>query len=123
MNEATLLRALSHPDRLKVMRLLAQGELQVHELVAALGREQSAVSHQLKVLREAGLVESNYGGGGVVYRTAHPRLNQFVDEIAEVASTVEGVCRCVECGGTLVRPYPSREELAQQAPRGKPPVR
>jgi len=114
-----MLRALAHPDRLKVMRLLSRGDVPVHAFVASLRREQSAVSHHLRVLREAGLVESHYRGGGVVYRAAHPRLLGLVDEIGDVARAVEGVCRCVECGGTLVRPYPREQDPPTRSPRGK----
>ncbi|HKZ60123.1 MAG TPA: metalloregulator ArsR/SmtB family transcription factor [Candidatus Thermoplasmatota archaeon] len=110
MNEHTLLKALGDPTRLDVLRLLARRERTVAALLERLKMEQSALSHHLKVLREAGLVTSRYEEAHVVYALAHPRLGAFLKEVTETAEAVDGVCRCVECGGTLLRPYPRAGE-------------
>jgi DNA-binding transcriptional ArsR family regulator len=115
-NELTLLKALGDPARLAALRFLRLHERTVSEVVAHLAMEQSAVSHHLKVLREAGLVESRYEGAHVVYRLAHPRLAKLLADVAATAKALDGVCRCAECGGTLLRPYPKG---AFPAPRGK----
>ena len=59
---AAKLRVLSDPTRLAVMRMLGRAPRVVGELVAALGIEQSLLSHHLRVLREAGLVRSESEG-------------------------------------------------------------
>ncbi len=115
-NELNLLKALGDPSRLEALRFMARHRRTVGEIVAHLAMEQSAVSHHLKVLREAGLVESRYEGAHVVYRLAHPRLAKLLDDVAATAKALDGACRCVECGGTLLRPYPKG---AFPAPRGK----
>ena len=68
---STRLKALADPTRLAVMRrLLEGGPGQVGELNQALELDQSLLSHHLKVLREAGLVESEREGKAVRYRLA-----------------------------------------------------
>lgn len=52
------LRAAAEPLRWRILTLLAGEELCVCHLVEMLGAPQSLVSHHLRVLREAGLVES-----------------------------------------------------------------
>jgi DNA-binding transcriptional ArsR family regulator len=52
------LRALGDPTRQRIVELLAEREREVGELVAEFAISQPAVSRHLRVLREAGLVES-----------------------------------------------------------------
>jgi ArsR family transcriptional regulator, arsenate/arsenite/antimonite-responsive transcriptional repressor len=54
-----IFKALSDPTRLRILMLLLQRKLCVCELVFILKMEQSRISHQLRVLREAGLVETS----------------------------------------------------------------
>ncbi|MFH1689924.1 MAG: metalloregulator ArsR/SmtB family transcription factor [Candidatus Eisenbacteria bacterium] len=65
---ADLLRALSHPVRLKMIELLGGGELCVKSLEEILGISQSSVSQHLTRLRYAGLIESERRGHLVCYR-------------------------------------------------------
>jgi len=54
-------KALSDPTRLRILLLLLQRELCVCELAFILEMEQSRISHQLRVLRNADLVEDIRG--------------------------------------------------------------
>jgi len=54
--------ALSLPSRVQILGCLRDGPCTVGELVEALGMEQSAVSHQLRVLREHELVKAERDG-------------------------------------------------------------
>ena len=54
--------ALSLPSRVQILGCLRAGPCTVSELVDALGMEQSAVSHQLRVLREHELVRAERDG-------------------------------------------------------------
>lgn len=57
-DEITLFKAMSHPDRLQVLRILAaEGEMRVTDLNHRTELRQSAFSQHLKVLRDAGLVD------------------------------------------------------------------
>jgi DNA-binding transcriptional ArsR family regulator len=59
--------ALSAPSRVQIVACLLDGPLAVGEITALLGMEQSAVSHQLRVLREAGLVTAERHGKRRLY--------------------------------------------------------
>jgi DNA-binding transcriptional ArsR family regulator len=65
---ADLLRALSHPVRLRMVELLGEGELCVKSLEETLGISQSSASQHLTRLRYAGLIESERKGHLVCYR-------------------------------------------------------
>lgn len=69
--------ALGDPARLQILSLLAgspAGEVCVCEFVGPLGKSQPTVSHHLKVLAEAGLVEGDRRGKWVWYRLVPERL-------------------------------------------------
>jgi len=63
-----IFKTLSDPTRLRILALLLRQELCVCELTAALEMEQSRISHQLRVLRNAGLVEDTRDGKWIIYR-------------------------------------------------------
>ena len=66
---AARFKALGDPTRVAIVnRLAGAGEVCVCELVAATDLSQPTVSHHLRVLREAGLVESTRRGTWAYYR-------------------------------------------------------
>jgi ArsR family transcriptional regulator len=66
---AARFKALSDPTRVAIVnRLAAADEVCVCDFVASLDLAQPTVSHHLKVLREAGLVESSRRGTWSYYR-------------------------------------------------------
>src|SRR5580765_5958828 len=65
------LRAAAEPTRLRILALLAAGELTVSEIVHVLGQSQPRVSRHLKLLADAGLIERLPEGQWVFYRLAH----------------------------------------------------
>jgi DNA-binding transcriptional ArsR family regulator len=50
------LKCISEPTRLQIVKLLANGEKCVNDIVDALGREQPLISHHLKALKICGIV-------------------------------------------------------------------
>ncbi len=65
---AALAKALAHPIRVQIVRILAQTEGCVcGDLVDALPLAQSTVSQHLKVLKEAGLIRGTIDGPRVSY--------------------------------------------------------
>jgi ArsR family transcriptional regulator len=64
---AETFRALSDPTRVRMVSLLANAELCVCDLAAALGMSQSAVSHQLRTLRDLRLVRWRRDGRQIFY--------------------------------------------------------
>jgi len=60
-------RALSDPTRLRIFLLLMERDLCVCELMFVLDMSQSRVSHQLRLLRDADLVEDRRDGRWIIY--------------------------------------------------------
>jgi len=61
-------KALSEPTRLRIMLLLMRRDLCVCELMFILKMEQSRLSHQLRILRDASLVVDVREGRWIIYR-------------------------------------------------------
>jgi SAM-dependent methyltransferase len=66
----TGLRAAAEPTRLRLLHLLAQGELTVTEITQILGQSQPRVSRHLKLMCDAGLLDRFPEGAWVFYRLA-----------------------------------------------------
>ncbi|MBI5667255.1 MAG: winged helix-turn-helix transcriptional regulator [Chloroflexi bacterium] len=64
---ARFFQVLADPTRVRLLAALADQECCVSDLTGALGMDQSAVSHQLKYLREMGLVRWKKHGRHVFY--------------------------------------------------------
>ena len=64
---ADLFSALSDPTRLRIISVLLEGELNVGDLASQLNMTESAVSHQLRGLRQLHLVRSRKDGRQVYY--------------------------------------------------------
>lgn len=60
-------KVISEPSRLKILLVLAGGELCVDHITEAVGGNQSAVSHQLKILRDNKIIKSRRSGKNVLY--------------------------------------------------------
>ena len=64
---AAVFKALADPTRVRIVSVLAQTELCVCDLAATLGMTQSAVSHQLRLMRDMRVVKSRKDGRMVYY--------------------------------------------------------
>lgn len=67
----TGLRAAAEPTRLRLLALLAQGDLTVSELTHIMGQSQPRISRHLKLLCEAGLLDRFPEGAWVFYRVSN----------------------------------------------------
>jgi SAM-dependent methyltransferase len=65
------LRAAGEETRLRLIALLAEGELTVGEIAEALGQSQPRVSRHLRLLADGGLIERLPEGAWVLYRLVH----------------------------------------------------
>jgi DNA-binding transcriptional ArsR family regulator len=63
---AKILKALADESRLKIVRLLLNGEQSVSEVVRLLGMAQPQVSHHLSILRSSGLVDTRREGKKII---------------------------------------------------------
>jgi ArsR family transcriptional regulator len=77
---AEAFKALADPVRLQLLNLIATadgGEACACDLVEPVGKSQPTVSHHLKVLREAGLVEGEKRGTWIWYSVVPSRLEDL----------------------------------------------
>jgi DNA-binding transcriptional ArsR family regulator len=65
---AELFRAFSDTSRVRILSVLAQGEMNVSALAEAIGISESAVSHHMRGLRQMRLVQARREGKEVHYR-------------------------------------------------------
>lgn len=79
-----LLKAVGEPTRMRILCVLLPGkELSVGEIQHALDMSQSAVSHQLRVLRDANLVKHRRSGKMVYYSLADDHVRKLLRETIE----------------------------------------
>jgi ArsR family transcriptional regulator, lead/cadmium/zinc/bismuth-responsive transcriptional repressor len=74
---------LADPNRLRLLSALASQELCVCDLAAATKMSESAVSHQLRVLRTARLVKYRREGRNIFYSLADHHVVNLYREVAE----------------------------------------
>lgn len=87
---AESVQALATPSRLRILARLNAGPASVSELADAVGMEDSAVSHQLRLLRHLGLVVGARNGRQVVYELYDDHVAEM---LGQVVSHVEHVQR------------------------------
>jgi len=71
--------ALSNPSRVQILGCLLDGPRAVGEIVDAVAMEQSAVSHQLRVLRDHALVRVSREGRQRVYAIHDEEVAELLD--------------------------------------------
>ncbi len=67
---SAIFKALSEPSRVKILIALSYGELCVDHIVEAVQGNQSAVSHQLKTLKDNRIIKSRRVGKNILYSVA-----------------------------------------------------
>ena len=96
---APVFRALGDPGRLRLLSFLAAqpgGEACVCHLTAPLGLSQPTVSHHLKVLTDAGLLERERRGTWMYYRLRLGRLEELCGALVPPRRLAEALKR--SCG-------------------------
>jgi DNA-binding transcriptional ArsR family regulator len=73
--QVSLLRTMASVHRLRIIHLLGNGSLEVHELADQLGLQQAATSQHLAAMRAAGLVEGDRDGRAMRYRLTDSQIN------------------------------------------------
>jgi ArsR family transcriptional regulator len=82
---ATLARALGHPARVAILRLLAaRGECVCGSIVDQLPLAQATVSQHLKVLKQAGLIQGEVEGPRICYCVQPEALARLRHRIGEL---------------------------------------
>lgn len=78
---AALLKVMAHPVRLMLACTLAQGEVSVGELERGLDIRQPALSQQLGLLRQNGIVETRREGKQMFYRLSEAKAARLVQAL------------------------------------------
>ena len=78
------LKALSDPTRLKILYLLSDGELCVCEIMYALNKPQSSVSHHLNILKNLGFIKGRKDGIWIHYSLTSPKITDMVKELIKL---------------------------------------
>ena len=90
-------QALGNPSRVRILARLWRGPTSVSELALEVGMEQSALSHQLRVLRQLGLVRVRRDGRSAVYSLMDDHvavmLNEAIYHVEHVRLAGPGLAR------------------------------
>lgn len=76
---AARFKALSEPSRLKILLALSGGELCVDHIVEAVGGNQSAVSHQLKTLKDNKIIKCRRSGKKILYSVSDSHIMAMIE--------------------------------------------
>jgi ArsR family transcriptional regulator, arsenate/arsenite/antimonite-responsive transcriptional repressor len=79
-------KALADPTRLMIFEAISAKEMICGELVALQGVTPATVSHHLKILADAGLIESNRKGQCVHNRAIPETVAAYSEALARIAS-------------------------------------
>jgi len=83
MLSAELFKAFSDPTRLRILTALLSGEICVCDIADTLGMTQSAISHQLRLLKHAHLIKARRVGKTVLYALADSHVTAILSLAGE----------------------------------------
>ncbi|MEJ2306981.1 MAG: metalloregulator ArsR/SmtB family transcription factor [candidate division WOR-3 bacterium] len=86
-----LFQTLSETNRLKIIHFIRDKKCSVTEIVEETGLSQPLVSHHLKVLREARILEAAREGPFVYYQLKNKRLLEALGIFGEIACCLGGI--------------------------------
>lgn len=81
-----IFKALGDNTRLKIVESLINQDANVNSLVIMLGMTQSAISHQLKILKLNGIIKSERKGKEVYYSLDDSHIETIVKSVIEHTS-------------------------------------
>ncbi|MGW7433338.1 ArsR/SmtB family transcription factor [Streptomyces sp. NPDC054861] len=85
--DTEVIRVLADPLRLRIVTLLARETLCLTHLVEETGAKQTNLSNHMKVLREAGVVETEPCGRFVYYKLRPDVIAQLAGQFADLAAS------------------------------------
>ena len=83
---AELLKAIANAQRLRILCMLIEGEMNVSQLNQRLSLSQSALSQHLAKLRQAGVVDTRRQSQTIYYRLSDPQLLLLLSSLCELSS-------------------------------------
>ncbi len=79
ITEIKVFRAVADLTRLRILKLLAGGELCISEIMLALKKPQSSISHNLSILEDAGLIRERKEGKWCHYEISNEAVMDMVN--------------------------------------------
>ena len=76
---AELFKGFADPTRVHILSLLAERELCVNDIAAAVGLSQSAISHQLRLLKQMHLIKFRREGKNILYSLADDHVKTILE--------------------------------------------
>ncbi|MBP5331108.1 MAG: winged helix-turn-helix transcriptional regulator [Lachnospiraceae bacterium] len=76
---AELFKCFGDSTRIRILCVLLEGEFCVNDIAEALNMTQSAVSHQLKLLKQAKLIEGKREGKQILYSLADEHVRSIIN--------------------------------------------
>jgi ArsR family transcriptional regulator len=92
--DTDLMRVLSDPLRMRIVALLARETLCTTHLVAETGARQTNLSNHMKVLKDAGVVDTEPCGRFTYYRLRPEVIDALSSQLGELAATARETASC-----------------------------
>ncbi|MBQ6842659.1 MAG: helix-turn-helix transcriptional regulator [Firmicutes bacterium] len=80
IDRAELFKMFGDSTRIKILYVLSEAELCVQDIAQLVGMNQSAISHQLRILKQSRLVRSRREGKQVYYSIADSHVRTIIDQ-------------------------------------------
>jgi DNA-binding transcriptional ArsR family regulator len=74
-------KIISDSTRLSILYLLKENKRNVSEIVEVLDMEQSAISHQLRILKDSRLVRSHREGKSMIYQLDDDHIFDILNQV------------------------------------------
>ena len=75
----SIFKVLGEPSRMKIILALAEGEMCVFHITQAVQGQQSAVSHQLRILRDNKIIKSRRDGKNILYSISDNHVQKIIE--------------------------------------------
>lgn len=99
---AEIYKALGDETRLDIITMLLGKELCVCDIIDACDKSQPAISHHLKILKHAGLLQDRKDGKWVFYRINYEQVKVVKDFIDNISAHENECITCVPCSPNRV---------------------
>ncbi|MCR4989768.1 MAG: metalloregulator ArsR/SmtB family transcription factor [Lachnospiraceae bacterium] len=77
---AELFKVFGDSTRIRILYKLSDKEICVQEIADSLGMTQSAISHQLKILKQSKLIKSRRDGKSILYSLADDHVRSIINQ-------------------------------------------
>ena len=79
--KSKIFKIIGDPNRIKILEILRKGENCQCEIIPLISQSQPTVSRHLKLLEDAGIIQSKKEGTRVIYNVVDPHIFNLIDAI------------------------------------------